>query len=145
MSNHPKPSYTLWNALSAALGLALRALEEVRALRREPGPKGDPGPPGKDGLGFDQLAMAFEGRTLSAVLSRGSEEKRFEFKIAIPLYRGVFKDGETYEKGDMVTWGGDLWHCNDETTSEKPLEGMKTWQLAVKKGRDLRPIDRDRK
>ncbi len=139
MSNLPKPFYNLWEALSAALSLAHRALEEVRALRREPGPRGDPGPPGKNGMGFDDLALAFEGRTLSVAFKRGSEEKRIDFKIAVPLYRGVFKEGETYERGDMVTWDGSLCHCNAETTTEKPHEGVsKAWQVAAKRGRDGR-------
>ena len=48
-------------------------------------------------------------------------------------YRAVFKQGEHYEPGDVCTWGGSAWHCNEPTT-EKPDTGP--WQLMVKKGRD---------
>jgi len=34
----------------------------------------------------------------------------------------VFKQGTTYERGDMVTWAGSLWHCNTTTTT-KPAPG----------------------
>ena len=41
----------------------------------------------------------------------------------------------TYERGDFVQWGGNLWHAN-ETTTEKPIEGAKAWSLAARRGRD---------
>ena len=79
------PEDTLHGAAEVAIAVAKRALEEVRALSRIPGPegkegpqgktgergeagpegpigptghegrKGDPGPPGRDGLGFDAI------------------------------------------------------------------------------------------
>jgi len=57
------------------------------------------------------------------------------------IYRGVFTPG-MHHPGDMVTFGGSLWHCN-EPTDKKPGEpGCKAWTLAAKRGRDgkdLRP------
>ncbi len=64
-------------------------------------------------------------------------------RIDIPsmIYRGVFTPG-MHHPGDMVTFGGSLWHCN-EPTDKKPGEpGCKAWTLAAKRGRDgkdLRP------
>jgi hypothetical protein len=81
----PPPQYTLWQCVNVAVAVAQRALEEVRALARIPGPegkqgpegkrgpagesgpegpmgltghegkRGDTGPPGQDGLGFDNI------------------------------------------------------------------------------------------
>jgi hypothetical protein len=48
----------------------------------------------------------------------------------------VFKAGDSYKPGDMVTFGGSCWHCNEET-QDKPGSGTKSWQLAVKQGRDF--------
>lgn len=51
----PAPRYSVWQTLAAVTALALRTLEEVRALARQPGPpgekgdQGEPGAPGKDG------------------------------------------------------------------------------------------------
>jgi integrin beta 3 len=56
-------------------------------------------------------------------------------KLPTPLHRGVFRDGTTYERGDFVQWGGNLWHANEMTT-EKPIEGCKSWALAARRGRD---------
>lgn len=67
----------------------------------------------------------------------GASEKK-SFDIPTMVYRGVFKSGDEYLPGDTVTWGGSLWHC-DEQTQDKPGEtGSKGWTLAVKRGRDGR-------
>ena len=46
----PSPSYTLTEALSVCLAMCHRALTEVRALARVPGPAGEAGSEGKRGL-----------------------------------------------------------------------------------------------
>ncbi|WP_130975053.1 phage portal protein [Klebsiella pneumoniae] len=67
----------------------------------------------------------------------GASEKKY-FDIPAMVYRGVFKSGDEYLPGDTVTWGGSLWHC-DEQTQDKPGEaGSKGWTLAAKRGRDGR-------
>jgi hypothetical protein len=52
-------------------------------------------------------------------------------------YRGVYRDGDEYQPGSMVTFAGSTWHVN-EVTRERPGEGSKAWTLAVKRGRDGR-------
>lgn len=73
-----------------------------------PGPQGDPGPAGKDG----------------------------QDGTAGLTYQGVFQEGKQYEPGDVTTWAGSTWHCN-EVTESKPGES-KAWTLMVKRGRDGR-------
>jgi len=53
------------------------------------------------------------------------------------LYRGVFREGDQYDGGDAVTFGGSLWVALCATTT-KPGDGSPDWRLAVKKGRDGR-------
>lgn len=48
-------------------------------------------------------------------------------------YRGVYKADEQYVPGDVCTWSGSAWHCNEPTT-ERPDAGP--WTLCVKRGRD---------
>lgn len=68
--------------------------------------------------------------------SGASETKSFD--VPVMIYQGVFKSGQEYLPGDTVTWGGSLWHC-DEQTQDKPGEtGSKGWTLATKRGRDGR-------
>lgn len=80
-----------------------------------------------------------EQRTLTLTVNRtsgASETKSFDMPVMI--YQGVFKSGQEYLPGDTVTWGGSLWHC-DEQTQDKPGEaGSKGWTLAAKRGRDGR-------
>src|SRR5690606_9357342 len=65
---------------------------------------------GIDGLGVKDLDVVQDGRAIVLRWSNGdrTEERRFEFPVAI--YRGVFKEGHAYEPGDMVTFGGNVWH-----------------------------------
>ena len=101
----------------------------------EPGRDGADGKDGSDGLGFEDVSFEFDehGRAL-AKFQRGDVVK----SIRLPgiVDRGPYKSGESYEKGDAVSYGGSLWIAQD-ATNEKP-DGGKGWRLAVKKGRDAR-------
>jgi hypothetical protein len=63
-------------------------------------------------------------------------EARIAQLEAHPLkYCDVWKSGGDYRAGNFVSWGGSVWHCNEDGTTEKPGTGP-TWTLAVKRGRD---------
>lgn len=49
-------------------------------------------------------------------------------------YCGTWESGRKYEKGNFVTDGGSVWHCDRDTT-QRPGPGD-AWTLAVKRGRD---------
>ena len=99
----------------------------------EPGRDGADGKDGSDGLGFEDMSFEFDehGRVL-AKFQRGDVVK----SIRLPgiIDRGPYKSGESYEKGDSVSYGGSLWIAQGPT-GDKP-DGSKGWRLAVKKGRD---------
>lgn len=113
------------------------AVVEVRA--QVPGPSGHDGAPGKDGqdgLGFDDVAVDFDGdRTLSVNFVRGLQRKSFPIPLPFLRFQGVYQDGQPYTKGDTVTWAGSLWHCQTDTAT-KPGDGSKDWTLCAKRGRD---------
>ena len=51
------------------------------------------------------------------------------------LYRGIWKHGVEYERGDCVTRDGSVWHCNaDKTTLQPGGQGGNDWQLCAKRG-----------
>jgi hypothetical protein len=58
-------------------------------------------------------------------------------------YRGVFEYGNDYYEGNAVTMDGQLWICK-HTTRARPGDGG-DWQLAVRRGRDARDQDRNKK
>lgn len=100
------------------------------------GNDGAPGKDGADGLGFEHMNVEqVNERTLSFLFRRDAEEAEVSVTLPVPIYRGVFKEGETYERGDLVTWGGSLHHC-DEAKGMKPGGPDSGWTLAAKKGRD---------
>ncbi len=75
--------------------------------------------------------------TLTVNRTSGASETK-SFDVPVMIYQGVFKSGQEYLPGHTVTWGGSLWHC-DEQTQDKPGEaGSKGWTLAAKRGRDGR-------
>jgi hypothetical protein len=86
------------------------AVVEVRPL--VPGPPGEPGAPGKDGK---------DGEPGTAGLA----------------WDGIYQEGKSYTKSQIVTWAGSAWHCNEQTDT-KPGDGSKAWTLMVKRGRDGR-------
>lgn len=116
---------------------------EVRALGRVVGRDGADGTDGANGVrgeaGFSlddfDTEMAEDGRTVRFKFVRGDEAEIHEIAFPAMIYRGVFRDGETYARGDTVTWAGSLWHCDGET-SERPGDLSKAWTLAAKRGRD---------
>lgn len=101
---------------SAVLDLDRRSVDTltrittVEARPPVPGPPGPSGPAGRDGS---------DGKDGTPGLQ----------------YCGVYVDGRTYERGDLVTYGGSAWHCNEPTTT-RPGDGAKGWTLMVKRGRD---------
>jgi integrin beta 3 len=91
---------------------------------------------GKDGLGFDDLSVEHDGeRSFTLRFVEGDRVKEFAFRLPVMIYRGAFRDGAVYERGDTVTFGGSLWHC-DGAVSGKPDDGVEGWTRAVRRGRD---------
>jgi len=131
-SSLPSPKYTIWQAINACLSLSARAIEEVRALAARPPV---PGRPGKDGLSAEDFDIEYDGqRTFTFKLERGDVKKQWKFVIPFLLDAGVYREGQAYEKGDTVTFGGSMFVAQEDT-SDKP-ETSKAWRLGAKKGRD---------
>jgi len=167
----PAPQYTLNEAIGVCLALCQRALAEVRALARIPGPRGERGPPGETGIKGERGPKGETGRnasdltflqeyivdqldrTLKAGKLTTSDGGRtlqwaigdavHEIKTAIVLDAGVWKDGTTYVAGDGVTLGGSFFIAQTTTTT-KPGKSDE-WRLAVKRGTDGRDARQEEK
>jgi hypothetical protein len=100
---------------------------------------GRDGKDGEPGMGFDDLMMEFDGhRCLTFRFTRGEKAKEFKFALPVPAYKEVYRPEETYFLGDMVSFGGSIWHCAVPATTTKPGQGNPHWKLACKHGRDGR-------
>lgn len=90
---------------------------------------------GADGVGFDDLDVVHDGsRGFVFRFVKGDRVKEFAFSLPVVLDKGVYREGQEYEAGDGVTFGGSFWIAQQKTTG-KPDSGA-DWRLAVKRGRD---------
>ena len=97
--------------LEKTLSTVRERVAVVEARPPQPGPEGPPGPPGRDGI---------------------------DGKAGL-RYVGIYDGTKAYEPGDLVTYAGSTWHCNEPTTTTpREYAGAQAWTLCVKKGRDGR-------
>jgi hypothetical protein len=94
------------------------------------GEKGETGEPGEQGPVGPQGEAGPQGE-------KGLDGKDGIIATKVAAHRGVWKEGETYTLGDSATSAGSTWHCNVETTTQKPGTS-EDWTLSVKRGRDGR-------
>jgi hypothetical protein len=121
--------------VALVVGPVVDRIAALEALSPVPGP---PGPAGADGLGFDDADVTYDGeRTITLTWARGDARVERAIRLPAMLYRGVYVPGKLYDRGDVVTWAGSLWHANAETTT-RPGDGAPAWTLAVKRGRDAK-------
>lgn len=105
----------------------------LRWLEMLPKPKD-----GVDGLGFDDLAVEQKGQRIVAIrFSRGEQVKEFSISLPALVYREIYKRGEQYAPGDIVTWGGHMWHCDAKNDGRiDPGKDGAPWTQCVKRGGD---------
>ncbi len=125
----PKPEYSIWQAISTAIALATRALNEVRALARIPGPQGEKGEKGEAGFGFTDLTYDGERRLIFECFN-----ERKVFVLPILIDRGLWNNEQMYERGDCTSSGGNYF-CAQVDTNERPGTS-KAWRCLVRRGRD---------
>jgi hypothetical protein len=110
--------------------------ERVAVVETRAPVPGPPGADGHDGLGFDDVAVDFDGnRTITVRFQRGDQSKAFPIELPYLKWQGTYRGSAMYRPGDVVTWAGMAWHAN-EPTMEAPGERSKAWTLMVKRGRD---------
>jgi hypothetical protein len=121
-------------------------MREVERLITEkvaliPVKEGAPGKNGRDGTLEGASIKQIDERTFRFLRADGSVLG--EMKSSAMVYRGVFRSGDVYEKGDAVTRNGSLWIARDDTQAT-PGDGVTSWQLAAKAGRDGKGLPGER-
>lgn len=100
------------------------------------GAPGERGKDGADGVGFDDMEFHYDGeRTATFRFVKGDRIREEKISLPVMLYRGIFREGESYKQGDVCTWGGHVWHC-DTDTNDKPDGKERCWTMAMRKARD---------
>jgi hypothetical protein len=129
----PVPQYTLFEAVGTCLALGRRALEEVRALARIPGPEGKRGPKGEAGEKGERGEKGLPGPAGAAGLdgTDGARGQKGE-PGTLPAVREWASDTVHYA-GVVVTHGGGTWQASCDT-GQAP--GHADWICIACPGRD---------
>jgi hypothetical protein len=87
----------------------------------------------------DVLIEQQDDRTFAVkVFKSGGDVVLKSFSLPVMIYKDLFRDGNIYKAGDVVTWAGHMWICKKETDA-KPVEG-EAWRIAVKRGQDAKAV-----
>jgi integrin beta 3 len=146
------------NGVDGKDGLSLKGEAGNDGKNGENGRDGKDGKDGKDGrdgrdlavaemkqmveaafksIAFDFVQSADDPRqwTFTAALEPYGVRCSKEFSVPMMINRGVWVEGTTYARGDVVTWDGSSWHCEEETTQQpnRP-NGKSHWTMNVKRG-----------
>jgi hypothetical protein len=101
------------------------------------GRDGEPGLNGKDGrdavMENIQIVQSKDLRTATFCWKDGTPISGGTLRFDVPIYRGVWLAGQTYQRGDTVHKDKSLFIADCET-SEKPGDGSKSWRLAAARG-----------
>lgn len=86
--------------------------------------------------GMSDISIDYDGeKSIAIKIEKSSGEiSEKSFNVPVMIYKGIWKQG-TYSKGDTVTIGGSLYHCNKETTDARPATS-EDWTLCAKRGQD---------
>lgn len=103
------------------------------------GKDGEQGPAGFSLLSFDS-EIRDGGRTWVVTFEDGELKQTIEHQLDTMIFRGGYKAGQTYQPGDTTSCGGQLYHCNAETT-DRPDGNSDAWVLCSRRGRDGRDAD----
>ena len=122
--------------LERALDLAT-VRERVAVLETRAPVPGPAGRDGVDGVGFDTLEATLEGdRTLVFTVGTGDRAKAAgSVVLPILVHKGIWREADTYVRGDVATWAGSSWHCKAVDTTAMPGNSP-DWVQMVNRGRD---------
>lgn len=100
---------------------------------------GKDGERGQDGKTFtldDFDVEAIDERTIRLGFTGGAEKHTFELAFPVLIGRGIWTEGEEYQRGDVVTWGGSAWEAVEPEKGIKPDMSSGGWRILAKRGRD---------
>lgn len=87
--------------------------------------------------GLKAVSVTQEGdREFSVTLAKSSGTELVQkFAMPIQIYKGVFREEQSYDAHDTVTWAGSQWTSTKSDNTDKP-GSSDAWTLVVKAGRN---------
>jgi hypothetical protein len=113
-------------------GHVTKAAPAGTRARIPPGSKFDFRQFGRDVADTIAPILSAERQRITELTRRIEELERDKGGASNLRYCGVWRSGESHERGDMVTHQGQLWYCH-EFTDQPP--GTDAWQLMQKRGK----------
>ena len=89
--------------------------------------------------GIDEIAceMGDDGRTIGIAIKQTCGNVVIKsIKVPAMIYRGIWKEGDTYQRGDSATRDGSTWVLMADEQKGRPGDSDSGWLLSVKRGRD---------
>lgn len=93
------------------------------------------GADGKDGASIEDFEISADGRSITVSIKLGGEYQKRTAYLDVPIYRDVYESGRSYQKSDIVTYGGSWWIAVDNTSGDDYPSKSPRWKLCVKQGR----------
>lgn len=81
-------------------------------------------------------AEQIDDRRIRLAFRDGDEEAAVEFVFPVMIDRGLWSERASYERGDAVSVGGNLWVAQTDDPAGRPGDPASGWRLAVKAGRN---------
>lgn len=88
-----------------------------------------------NGLKGIDSAIEDGGRALSLTIKTTAGDVVQTHRTAVPVERGVHRDGKGYDVGDVVEWAGAAWIATKDAPVGKP-DTSEDWRRLVRRGRD---------
>ncbi len=152
------PRYSLWQAVSTAISVSMRAIEEVRALSRQPGPQGERGPAGhmktakayQGGVHYDGDVVAHKGATYQALRDTGQEPPHADWLCLAErgkdadgfAVRSTYDADTEYKRFDIVAMNGGSFVALKDAPGACPGAGWQLWTSPGKRGEKGLPGER---
>ena len=113
---------------------------------------GKDGANGKDGADFTEVEFDYDGERGLIIRGKGGEIVK---RLPIPIDRGYWSDGKSFEHGDVTTHDGAVFIALRDTKAKPCKENAEDWRIMCRKGRDgkdgrngidlTKPVKLDRK
>lgn len=94
---------------------------------------GKDGQNGRDGADFTDVEFDYDGERGLIIRGKGSEIVK---RLPIPIDRGYWSEGKSFEHGDVTTHDGTVFIALRDTKAKPCKENAEDWRIMCRKGRD---------
>lgn len=94
---------------------------------------------GRDGVDFTEFSVEYDGERTLTIKGKGGDIKK---RLPVPVWKGYWRQGMSFEKDDVVTYDGNAWIALKDTSECPGPDKKEDWRLFVRRGRDGEGVSR---